>query len=423
MPVSLRILYSFAVYPLLLILVHIYSIFDHKARSAVLARYKVLSRAKKWTDRKRKLVMVHAASMGEFEHIKPLILGLSGLKDVSIIVSFFSPSGYENVKNFPGVDLFLYTTFDFKTCWTKLYMLLKPDMFVISKHDVWPNQILAAKMTGKPIFLVNATLSETSTRVRGLTKYFLKYIYRTFDTIYAVSEQDRAAFSKYFPRTRVKMMGDTKFDQVLLRKKEISKKTLIDKEWTEDSFVMILGSIWKEDNEILFPVLKKQLESMAKLKIIIAPHELNKEFVDNIISYFGSQHSCLYSEIQEKCNRPVIVVDKIGILADLYGYADLAFVGGGYKQGVHNVMEPAVYQIPVMYGPVHQISYEATKLPEAGGSIIIETTAHFKDHLTKLIDSPELRRSIGNKAYQYAIDNLNTTDKLINEWTNILNAK
>jgi len=415
----LNIIYSFLFYPLILATFHLWALFKSDVRKALKERYQYKANIRqglKTIKNKEKIVLIHASSMGEFEHIKPLITEIHSQYQAEIIVTFFSPSGYENVKEYPGVKFFLYLPFDFQKVWRKVYKLIKPGLLIIAKHDVWPNQVWAAEKTKVPAYLINASLSEKSSRINPAVRFFQKYIYRSLNGIYTISDEDAQRFQKNFPKCTIKVMGDTKFDQVLLRKNQTQQKNILDKAWVEDNLILLLGSIWPEDARHIFLAVGNLLNTKTDIKAVIVPHQPEQYFVNSIMEKFGQKNTILFSNIKQLTTENVIVVDKIGILADLYKYAQIAYVGGSFRQGIHNVMEPAVYSVPVLYGPEHKNSYEAIMLQQAEGGIVINNNTEMETALKKLTQDKKFREESGRKAGIFAQKHVGGTERLLKEW-------
>jgi len=411
-----RFFYSYIILTLLFLAYTCISIFNYKYREALIERFKILKTVKSWrasVTSEQKVVLIHAASMGEFEHIKPIIYEISNQKNSRIVLTFFSPSGYKHIKNYPGIDLILYSPLDFKNVVKKFYKILDPKIIIISKHDAWPNQVWMAREMNIKIFLVNASLTLKSSRVRPWVVPFLKYVYDSFDEIFMGNIEDEKLFKKFYPNSRLNYSGDTKFDQVLVRKELSRNKHYFDSTWTNNCLVFIAGSIWKEDAQVLFPVMKKILAENRQLIIILVPHQPETSIINLIYDSFGSDICKKYSEKGELKKERILVVDVIGILADLYKYAHIAYVGGSFKQGIHNVMEPAVYGIPVIYGPEHQNSTDAIKLIDSGGSYACKTGEELLSKISSLISNESFRISSGEKAYNYAMTNLGATQKIM----------
>jgi 3-deoxy-D-manno-octulosonic-acid transferase len=415
-------IYTFIILPLMFLIVHLVSVFSRQVREGLFPRRKSIAELKEWYDDKdksKKIVLFHAASMGEFEHIKPLLFNLKEKYNTINVLTFFSPSGYKHVKDTPGLDFFLYMPFDFSSQWKKLYKIINPSLLIISKHDVWPMQIWQAKEMDIPIYLVNASLPENSSRTRLFIKSFLKHVYRDFSKIFTISEEDAQRFSEHYPRCSVQIMGDTKYDQVMLRKMEALKKEILPEIWYKDKWIFLAGSIWPEGEKHLLPGLVSLIEKNENVNLIIVPHEPIDKFVNAIEDKLSKWGVIKFTQLTKEFTERVIIVDTIGQLADLYQYAIAAYVGGSFKQGVHNVMEPAIYGIPVLFGPVHENSYEAIQLAKIEGGIVFENEDQAKEILERLFTDESFRKATGKKALDMAQKNIGATDKLLTYWKSI----
>lgn len=416
--------YQFIVLPLMFIIVHLVAIFSKNIREGLFPRRKTILEMQKWLEKnknKNNYVLFHAASLGEFEHIKPLLIKLKEKYQTTNVLTFFSPSGYKNVKDTPGLDFYLYMPFDFPSHWKKLYKILEPKILIISKHDVWPMQIWQAKQMNIHTFLVNASLPEKSSRTKPLIKNFQKHVYRDFSKIFTISEEDGTRFSKHYPRCSVKVIGDTKYDQVSIRKTEAKKKNLLPESWYKNKWIYLAGSIWPEDEKQIMNGLINLLTNFDNVNLIIAPHEPNKKFIHLIETKLSQWGIIKFTQIKEISTERVLLIDTIGQLADLYQYAHAAYVGGSFKQGIHNVMEPAIYGIPVIYGPIHENSYEAICLAKSEGGIIIEDESRFTERVNSLVKNNSYREKIGENAFAYVQKNIGATDKIIKNWDSLLN--
>lgn len=410
------IIYSYILLPLAVLLSHMACLFMPKMRKPVFYRYKIFKQIKKWSktrDTLRETVLIHSSSMGEFEHIKPLIKQLNDNFKINIIVTFFSPSGYNNIKNYDGVALFSYMPFDFQWVWRKFYSITKTKLLIISKHDVWINQIAVARKVGIKSFLVNASLSTKSSRSSILARIMLSNSYRSLNTIFTVSETDKIQFIKAFNCENVKVVGDTKFDQVLKRKESALNKEILDKIWIKDREIILFGSLWPEDADVVLPGIVNILAAKKTVKVVIVPHQINKAILNSIMTHLNGFKISYLSRINYTLDPDILIVDKMGFLADLYKYADIAYVGGSFKQGIHNVMEASVYGIPVIYGPRYENSFEAIQLNLKGGSYVINSSQEFEKIILKWLTDSTLRGGIGQKAYNFATNNTGSTEKII----------
>ena len=418
METFLQILYSYLVYPFILVVFHLAAIFKKDIRKALAGRYKyrsLLKRGMKGKSEKDAIVLLHASSMGEFEHVKPLITQLKSKYKIETVVTFFSPSGYENVKEFPGVRFFFYLPFDFPFIWKKTLKLLRPKALIISKHDVWPNQVRSAQKQQIPTYLINASLSENSSRINPLIRFFQKQVYRSLTGIYTIGEEDARRFRQNFPRCAIEVKGDTKFDQVLLRKKQAAQKEILPKHWLKDNFILLFGSVWPEDLKYIYPALDKVLAEEKKIKVIVVPHQPEKGMIQTMARRTARHGNTLYSEAIRDTSK-ILIVNAVGVLADLYKYAHLAYVGGSFKQGIHNVMEPAIYEIPVLYGPVHKNASEAIALNDAKGSIVVSNETELTEAITKMIRDHSFCEQMGKRAGQFARRHTGGTERILEDW-------
>jgi 3-deoxy-D-manno-octulosonic-acid transferase len=423
MKIIIKIVYSYILLPLAVIVFGLFSLFKAKYRKSFIERFYVISKLQSYLKLKResnKYILIHCASMGEFEHIKPLIAKLSEYPSRGIILTFFSPSGYEHIVKFNGVDLILYLPFDFPGLWRRFYQHLNPVFIIISKHDAWPNQIWIANEHNIPVFLVNASLNEKSSRVKGSARILFNEVYKAFDQIYAISESDMKNFETYFKNVNVKTIGDTKFDQVVLRKKQAENTIHIPDNWISDNLVIIFGSIWPEDLIHLKTPIKNILARYKFIKIIIVPHQPDDNQINEIKSFLTEESTTLFTNNSFPNDKRALIINTVGVLADLYKYADIAYVGGSFKQGIHNVMEPAIYGIPVVYGPQHKNSHDAIHLLKREGALQILNHDQALYTFNKLIEDKKYRNKLGKNALDFALSNTGVSEKLIQQWLKYL---
>ncbi|MFQ5584834.1 MAG: 3-deoxy-D-manno-octulosonic acid transferase, partial [Calditrichia bacterium] len=368
----IALIYNLLVFPLLFIVSHIAALFNPKIREGMAGRYRSNPAIRRFVKNRvntDEVFLIHCASMGEFEHIKPFIRQLKQrLPHSRIVVMFFSPSGFGNVKGFPGVALFIYSPFDWWFPVVRLFKTLHPSAFIIAKHDVWPNQVWAAHRLGIPVFLINASLHGTSSRLKPFGRLIQRNIYKYITKIIAISAEDKENFRQLAPPERIIVAGDTKYEQVIYRMEESRRKKILPGEIYRGKTVLVAGSIWPEDEAVLIPALKIIKEKFTNSLFILCPHEPTPAHLEQLRDKILPLRSCLYSSIEKYSGEPIIVIDRIGLLANLYSLADVAYVGGSFKQNIHNVLEAAVYGIPVLFGPVNQNSREAQLLKEHGGA-------------------------------------------------------
>jgi len=326
-------------------------------------------------------MLIHCSSLGEFEQAKPIIEELDRTLAYNFVVSFFSPSGYNHSVLDAGLQSEIVKTYlplDIYGRITKFIDIINPDTAVFIKYDLWFNLLFA--LNKKKIFklLANATYDERSLKWRFfLSKLYRKTIYGFFNFIATTEKEDLDSFRKLLPgEVKIEMFGDTKFERVNKAKELAKTKTPINGDIVTNKNVLVVGSSWDEDDEILFPVIEKISSSgngiSAPLITIIAPHEPTSENIEHIEEEIKENYphikSIRYSNLNKYNKENVIIIDCIGLLSTLYKYADVAYVGGGLQTGLHNVLEPAAYGIPVIFGN-EKISEDAELLIKTGGGI------------------------------------------------------
>ncbi|GAB4338320.1 MAG: glycosyltransferase N-terminal domain-containing protein [Calditrichia bacterium] len=425
MGILLFLLYNILFIPLLLLLVHLVAVFNKKVRHGLNGRYRLYQQLRRSGLLKSTAprVVFHCASMGEFEHIKPFLLALRKKRpDYKIIVLFFSPSGFENIKQFAAVDLFLYAPLDWFFPVLRFFLTVKPSLWIIAKHDVWPNQLWVGRMLKVPVFLINASLHSQSSRLLWFSKPLHQLLYRNFTAILTVSETDRNNFLQLVPPKMVQVAGDTKYDQVIVRRNESLKKHFLPAEFVKKRWVFVAGSTWPEDHQRLIEPLKKLLQKYPDMLCIICPHEPDEGHLGELKKAFGGfEPYILLSEIERHQRERVLIVDRIGVLANLYSFGKVAYVGGSFKQNIHNVLEPAVYGQPILFGPVNNNSYEAQLLKAGGGAVEIHSAEEFYVQMEKFLKNDIYRQEAGRKAARVVEENKGATEKTITHILQYLN--
>ena len=410
----IRVGYNYIFYPLLFLIVSFFAPILKNLRKPYRERFQVFKKLKSYIKLPgRRSILVHASSMGEFEHIKPLLGKLKSIYPNSkCVVTFFSPSGYNHVKSFKGVDLFLYLPFDFSFVMKRFYKIVRPDALIIAKYDLWPNMIWEAEKQEIPVFIVNGALTSQSNRFKGFSGVFHKEIYKHLTEVWVSSESDVERFQQLAPNVKISITGDTKFDQVIWRRENSKRSTVLNEKVVKNKKVFIAGSIWPEDWNVLIPAFNKLLAEYKDLVVILVPHEPTEEHLSDLESNL-THSSIRFSRIDQYKNESFIIINRIGILASLYQKGDFAYVGGSFKQNIHNVLEPAVFGIPVFYGPVHRNSFEEVELQEVGGSIVIENENEFYNAFKEVYSSQKNYKELCQIANIYTHQNQGATDKVL----------
>jgi 3-deoxy-D-manno-octulosonic-acid transferase len=413
--------YNYLIIPIFFILIHLASLFNAKIKKGIKGRrnlFEELNSNAAGLNRNKKLIWFHSSSLGEFEQAKPLIEELKKNSNINILVTFFSPSGLENSRKYPYADIVSYLPFDSKENAEKIISIVKPDLAVIMRYDIWPNIIWKMREKNIPVFIVDATMKESSLRKIPGLKNFHKNLFNNFSYILTVSEEDSNGFKEFkLDNTKIKHVGDTRFDRVFQRSRNAKEKSLIKQSILSNKKILIAGSSWEQDEEVLIPSFIKLSKFQKDLLLIIAPHEPTIQHLEKLENDFrGELDTIRFSHLNNYNNEPVIIVDSIGILLTLYTYADAAFIGGGFKQNVHNVLEAAVYGIPVLFGPKINNSQEAIKLAAAGGGIIVRNKKELYRNLRTLFGNESLLKDRGKKSFNYVHQNLGAAEKILKEF-------
>jgi 3-deoxy-D-manno-octulosonic-acid transferase len=396
-------------------------------RRAVQGRRDSLERFRTWSARERDvdrpLVWVHAPSVGEALMAQAIIAALREARpDAQVAFTHFSPSAERMVEEV-GADVWGYVPFDTRGPVRRALRVLQPRVIAFVRTEVWPVLTREAAKAGASQLLVNAVLSEGSGRLRWLGRSFLEAAYRRLSAVGAVSEAHADRYELLgVPPGRVRLTGDARFDQVWRRIEERGLAALRGEPdaadrvpgelrpiWRllddPDAFTLVAGSTWPADEKVLAPALTVLGRTRA-LRLIIAPHEPTEDHLEGLerrLDRRSLRHARLSALLAGGgAAPPVVLVDRMGILADLYALADAAYVGGGFgKSGLHSVVEPAALGVPVLFGPAHGNAREAGALAAAGGGFVVEGAAGFEDRLRELMDREGLAASTGAKARAY----------------------
>lgn len=409
----------FVVYPLYP-LVYIASVFSSKLRRGIRGRKVLFEKLKEnlsKVDPSLPIVWFHASSQGEFEQAKPIIEKLKSEKKVTILATFFSPSGYENSLKYKPADIVSYLPFDFTSQVKKFVEIVKPSVIIVMRYDIWPNHIWYIAKQDIPMYLVDATMKRNSARKNSISKHFHTLVYKKFKKILTVSPADAKGFRDFdYPESLIQVAGDTRYDRVYERSITARERQLLRNEVTGGKKVFIAGSSWHEDEEVIIPAIKKLIKSHPEFLVVIVPHEPTIQHLENLEREFQPEiPTKRFSYLNNYKNEQVILVDSIGILLSLYTYADFAFVGGSFKSNVHNVLEAAVYGIPVAYGPKIQGSQEAPALIEAGGGFLIQNKKQALRLFKTFLEDDSFRKEKGELAKTFVHSRTGATRRILDE--------
>lgn len=389
--------------PVLWVITLLAGAFNKKIRTRLLqqssVRRKALAKVRR--DRgSRTLILFHAASAGEFEQLKPVLTRIDRDR-YFILQTFYSPTIFSEEQDSDYFDAVCYQPFDFPWSVSRFFRDFEPRTYVITRHDVWPNHVFFARRRGIRVYLINANMYGSSSRLKWPMLGINKWLFGNFDMIMTGSESLRTSLSRLVAPEKVTVTGDTRFDRIVERKTQ-QKEVHLPEEMHETENI-ILGSISRSDHDVVFGGLAMRYEGGdASLKemghrLIIVPHEVSQTELANV------EERCRrigltvqrYSAMNGGLVSSTVLVDAVGILADLYAYAKLGYVGGGFGAGVHSVTEPAVYGVVVSFGPSISILDEAVALHESRIGCMVRSPEEFSEFLSLLSKTDELRTLSG----------------------------
>lgn len=370
-------------------------------------------------------VWFHASSLGEFEQGRPMIERLRREHpEVPILLSFFSPSGFEVRKNYPYVDAVVYLPFDTPRRVRKFLDLVRPSMAIFIKYEFWGNYLEELHKRGIPTYLISSIFRPGQRFFRKGGGLFRRML-GCFTHLYVQDERSRRLL-RVIDVKNVTVAGDTRFDRVTDVMRSSVEIPGFPGFAPRTRLKFIAGSSWEADEDIYVPWLNAHPE----IGFIIAPHEFNETRLEALRNRFASKTVLLLSEWihilkeSERGNTPPpawlsgirgIIVDSFGKLSSLYRFADIAYIGGGFGAGIHNLNEAAVYGIPVVFGPNHEKFKEASDLITCGGGFSVANSSEFGATIDTLVNSPEEIRRAGDAAGKYIRDNLGATDRIYSE--------
>ncbi|MBS1486860.1 MAG: 3-deoxy-D-manno-octulosonic acid transferase [Bacteroidetes bacterium] len=392
--------------------------FNEKARLFVTGRRSIFKKIKSSfkSHKNEKVVWVHCASLGEFEQGRPIIESIKReYPPIKILLTFFSPSGFEVRKNYSQADFIFYLPWDTPRQAKEFVAITQPVLAIFIKYEFWFHYTEALKKARVKII-------STSCIMRPNQIFFKKYgglfrqLLKNFDYFFTQNSETKKLLSS-IGITQVEVAGDTRFDRVneIIRS---GKEVALVKQFKDNQKTFVVGSCWPEDMEALAPFIN---ENDGLLKFIIAPHEITESFLLDIEKSLQVK-TCRFSEQKENIESySVLIIDNIGMLAQLYRYGEFAFVGGAFGKGLHNILEAACYGIPVFFGDKSYHKYqEATDLIMRGGAFEVNGYADLKMKYELMISRPESFLLACEVTKSYVQENLGATEKIMKYCHSIL---
>jgi len=391
-------------------LAQLISPFNNKARLYVEGR---IGWQKKLADKINpgdKYIWIHCASLGEFEQGRPVIEKIKKeMPDYKIILTFFSPSGYEVQKNYQLTDIICYLPYDTADNAARFISLVDPVLVIFVKYEFWYNFISRIKNKNIPLYLISGIFREEQIFFKWYGSFFRK-ILKMFSRIFV---QDAHSFDllRSIGIENVSLAGDTRFDRVIHIAGNAKDISQIERFRGEER-LFLAGSSWKQDEEIISQYINRYPD---KMKWVFAPHEIDINNIERLEKLISVKHVRFSRFSDEFTDARVMIIDNIGMLSSAYRYAYIAAVGGGFGKGIHNILEPACWGIPVLFGPNHEKFREAEELVSAGGAKSFNSYDSFRDTFETLVDNKTLYSEASETARKYVKENAGATDKILKE--------
>ena len=392
------------------------SLFNEKIRLFVTGRRETFEILRRSIKDGNQVIWIHAASLGEYEQGLPILERLKKeYPEHKILLTFFSPSGYEVKKNSSPADVVAYLPMDSKSNVKRFLDIANPSIAIFIKYEIWPNYLQELQKRSIPTLLISALFSKRQIFFKSYGGFMRKSL-KSFHHFFVQDENSKGLLQN-LGFTNMTVSGDTRFDrvsQILERDNQLDFMQT----FKQDKTCFVAGSTWPEDEKILVEYINS---SSTAFKFVLAPHTMKASQMDKLVNSI-SKKVLKYSEIDsnEVSSADVLIIDTIGLLTKIYSYADIAYVGGGFATGLHNTLEPAVFGIPVIIGPQYQGYKEAEALVEKKGIIPIDSFDSFKTVLTRFTENPQLVESTGKINANYIKQNQGASNRIIAHIQSIL---
>ena len=384
--------------------------FNHKAKLWINGRKnweQQIANKIKPTD---KVLWVHCSSLGEFEQGRPVIEALkTNYPNHKIAVSFFSPSGYEIRKNYPGADVIFYLPLDTKLNAKKLINVLHPELLVLVKYEYWFNLITTLHQNHIPTIVVSAIFRESQNFFKKEGNNWFAQKLNLISHFFIQNKKSKILLDSISIRQST-LAGDTRFDRVKQIVHQNNQLNFMD-QFKADSKLIVVGSSWPKDEDLFINLINEKLND--NWKILFAPHNLYEKEIDAFTSKFNVPFA-KYSDLDKTSETnlkqaKVFILNTIGILSKVYAYADITYIGGGFGAGIHNTLEAVTYGNPVVFGPKYKKFQEAVDLIEVGGGFSITNQEEFDTIFNRLMNDESFRKDAGKKAGDFVQKSPNAT--------------
>jgi 3-deoxy-D-manno-octulosonic-acid transferase len=390
--------------------IHLAAPFSRKPRKMMKGHWVVYDLIRLIREKNARYIWFHAASLGEFEQGRPLIEKIrASHPEYKILLSFFSPSGYEVRKHYQGADIVCYLPFDKPRNVKKFLDIAAPCMAFFIKYEFWKNYLDELKKRQIPVY----SISSIFRRDQIFFKWYggtYRSVLRDFDHLFVQNETSKRFLAK-IQVNKATVVGDTRFDRVLQIQEEAKALPLVEL-FKGNSPTLVVGSSWGPDEDLYIEYFNNHPE----LKLIIAPHVIDENHTVEIINKLKRPYAVYRRADEQKVKQAdCLIIDCYGLLSSIYRYGEIAYIGGGFGVGIHNTLEAAVYGIPVIFGPKYQKFMEATDLIEAKGAFSISSSEELKTLLDRLLNDQAYLRETGKNAGDFVASRAGATDKILSQ--------
>ena len=407
----MNLLYNLAI-RLYQVAIFMASVFGNpKAKFWIAGRKGIFKKLQTNLKPKERRIWVHAASLGEFEQGRPIIEKIKEqYPEYKIFLTFFSPSGYEVRKNYPGADYIYYLPADTPANAKRFIDLVKPEKVLFIKYEFWYNYLSTLKKRNIPVYLCSAIFRDNQLFFKWYGGWYRKVL-SLFDHLFVQTDASKELLAS-IGFTNVTTTGDTRFDRVhdiASQAKEIAEVAA----FVGNHQCLIAGSTWEPDEDLLAAYMNG---ATTPLKYIIAPHEIHASHIERLEKSIQKKVVRFSTwKLSQAGDPDVLIIDNIGMLSSLYRYGQTAYIGGGFGKGIHNTLEAATFGLPVLFGPNYLKFQEAKDLITLEGAFTISNLTELKDKLDTLFSNKEYLRSAQITAGNYVKNNIGATQKIISE--------
>lgn len=420
-------MYSFAIY-LYMLAVGIAALFNKRARKLAIGHQYAFVRLRRLVEKDARYIWFHAASLGEFEQGRPLMERLRREHpEYKILLTFFSPSGYEVRKDWEGADIVCYLPLDTPINVRMFFHYVQPEMLFLIKYEFWHNYLQACRRRGIPVYSVSSIFRPSQIFFRWYGRLGgYRRVLNCITHFFVQNQQSKDLLATLGHTDNVTIVGDTRFDRVLDIRRAAKPLPLVEK-FAADHTVFVAGSSWPPDEALFIPWFKGSRvqefkgssltphpSTLNPLRLIIAPHQIGEDHLRAIEQALDGYRVLRYTKATDDnvADADVLIIDCFGLLSSIYRYGQLAMVGGGFGVGIHNIPEAAVYGIPVIIGPNNQNFREARYLLDAGACFEVHDADEFNRIADHLLSDADAYHTAAEAARTYIAENSGATDQI-----------